>query len=101
MDALNSLLSGSTAVASTPYTQLSTDSLILVDATSGAVTVNLIAVAADNGAPVTIKKIDASGNAVTIDGDGAETIDGSTTKVLSSQYDSATVQQDGTEWWII
>jgi len=101
MDALNASMSGTTAVASTPYTMLSTDSLILIDATSAAVTVDLIAVASHNGTPVTIKKIDSSANAVTIDGSGAETIDGSTTLVLASQYDSVTIQTDGTEWWIL
>jgi len=101
MDALNGLLSNSTAVSTTPYTQLSTDSLILVDATSGAVTVDLLAVASHGGMPVTIKKIDASGNAVTLDGNGSETIDGSTTKTISTQYDSITIQTDGTEWWTL
>jgi len=100
MDAINSVLSGTTAVSSTPYAHLATDSLILVDASSAAVTVNLIAVASHNGAPVTIKKIDGSGNAVTIDGNAAETIDGATTNVLASQYDSVTIQSDGTQWWV-
>ena len=101
MDALNALLSGSTAVASTPYTMLSTDSLILVDASSAAATVDLIAAAAHGGMPVTIKKTDSSANAVTIDGSGSETIDGATTLVLASQYDSATIQTNGSEWWIL
>lgn len=37
---------------------------------------------------------------ITIDGDGAETIDNST-NVLLNQYDSLTIVSDGTEWWII
>ena len=48
-----------------------------------------------------IKKIDASGNAVTIDGNGAETIDGAATQTLGAQYDSMTVFCDGTGWHII
>lgn len=73
---------------------------VFVDATLAVVTVTLPAVSGNAGLEYTIKKIDGSANAVTIDGNGAETIDDSTTKVLSSQYDSATVVCDGTEWWI-
>lgn len=76
----------------------------LCDATSGAITVTLPAVAdADPtaGRVVTVKKTDASGNAVTLDADGSETIDGATTKALSSQYDSVTIVSDGTSWHII
>ncbi len=49
----------------------------------------------------TIKKTDVSANAVTIDGNGAETIDGATTQSLPAQYDSMEVVTNGTEWFII
>lgn len=74
---------------------------ILVDATGGAKTINLPAAASHTYRIYNIKKIDASGNAVTIDGAGAETIDGAATQVIAAQYDSYTIQSDGTEWWII
>lgn len=74
--------------------------LYLCDATSGAITVTLPASPTD-GTVLRAKKIDASGNAVTIDGDAGDTIDGATTKALSSQYDTATIAFDGTEWWIV
>lgn len=48
-----------------------------------------------------IKKTDSSGNTVTIDGSGAETIDGALTKVLATQYDAIVVQSDGSNWHII
>lgn len=48
-----------------------------------------------------IKKLDSSGNTVTIDGDGSETIDGATTKVISTQYAGVMIQSDGTNWIII
>jgi len=70
-----------------------------VNATSGAVTVTLPAAASNTGMRVSIKKIDASANAVTIDGNGSETIDGATTSSLASQYDVATLICDGTEWF--
>ena len=75
---------------------------IAVDATSGALTVTLPAAAsATNGFEVTVKKTDSSVNAVTIDGNGAETIDGATTLVLSNQYDSATLRCDGSNWFVV
>ena len=37
---------------------------------------------------------------ITVDGNGSETIDDQTSIILS-QYDSAQVVSDGTEWWII
>jgi len=71
-----------------PYT-VTTETLVLADASSGAITVNLPA--ANNGVVVTVKKTDSSVNAVTLDGNGSETIDGAATQVLSSQYDFMTV----------
>jgi hypothetical protein len=76
--------------------------LILADATGGAITVTLPAVAdAGEGAAYLVKKTDASGNAVTIDGSGAETIDGGATVALAAQNDFAEVFCDGTEWWVV
>lgn len=92
-----------TASKSSAYTILTTDrnKLILVDATGGAVTITLPAAAtAEDGFSVTIKKIDSSTNAVTIDGDASETIDGATTYVISSQYESVSVVSDATKWHI-
>lgn len=77
------------------------DRVILADAGAGAVTVTLIAAAGNEGRVVTIKKVDASANAVTIDGSGTETIDGAATQVLSAQYEDITVVCDGTAWFII
>jgi hypothetical protein len=84
-----------------PYTALSSDRTIICDCTSGNITVNLPAAADVSKIIYEIKKIDSSANTVTIDGDGSETIDDSTTKVISSQYDAITVQSDGSEWWIL
>ena len=49
---------------------------------------------------MTIKKIDSSINSVIIDGSGA-LIDGSATYTIYTQYDSVTLQWDGTNWNII
>lgn len=75
--------------------------IILVDATSGAITVNLLAAAtAGDGFRLSIKKVDSSSNAVTVDGNAAETIDGAATQALSNQYDVITIISDGTNWSI-
>jgi hypothetical protein len=72
-----------------------------VNATSGAVTVTLPAASSNTGMRVCIKKTDSSANAVTIDGNGSETIDGAATKALTSQYDFSCLVCDGTEWFIV
>lgn len=83
------------------YTATLLDKVILVDATSGAVTITLpsAGVALSN---ITIKKTDNSANAVTVSRAGSDTIDGATSKSLADQYDSITIQSDGgTSWNII
>ncbi|MCP3980743.1 MAG: hypothetical protein GY716_15685 [bacterium] len=84
-----------------PYTVVAGDTLILGDATAGAFDVDLPAAATSAGRYLIVKKIDVSGNAITVDGNSAETIDGAATVVLASQYDSVQLVCDGTEWWII
>ena len=79
----------------------STDYLILADATGGAITVNLPAVASSAGRGLVVKKTDARGNAVTLDGSGAETIDGAATQAIAAQYDALMVVCDGSAWWIV
>ena len=83
------------------YTATDRDHLILCDATSGAFTVTLPAVASNTGLVLVIKKIDASGNAVTIDGNASETIDGATTLALPAQWNSARIQSNGSAWYRI
>ena len=90
-----------TAAKTTTYTATIDDYAIYCDASGGAFTVTLPAVANATGLVLHTKKTDSSANAVTIDGSGSETIDGATTRVISAQYDSIMIQCDGTEWWII
>jgi hypothetical protein len=73
------------------------------DATGGAYSITLPAAANMTGIPISFKKIDASGNAITLDGNASETIDNATTNatVLAAQYDSCTIVSDGSEFWII
>lgn len=85
----------------TTYQATVQDRVILCDASGGAFTVTLPAVAAAVGVELDIKKIDATANAVTVDGSSAETIDGDLTKVLSAQWSNITVTSDGVEWFIL
>jgi hypothetical protein len=92
-----------TVSKSSNYTVAETDrdKLIKVDATSGAVTIALLAAAtAGDGFQVAIKKIDSSANAVTIDGNSSETIDGAVTLTLAGQNEVAVLTCDGTAWYV-
>ena len=93
MGAADSLVSKATT-----YTALLKDGYILCDASSGAFTVTLPTASGISGKQIIIKKIDSSANAITIDGDGAETIDGSATQSLPSQYDYLSMHSDGSNW---
>ena len=83
------------------YTATSDDYTIICNATSGDITITLPTASTSTRRTYHIKKIDSSVNTVTIDGDSAETIDDAATQTLNNQYDSITIQSDGTEWWII
>lgn len=75
--------------------------LIVADATAGGFVITLEAVAdAGNGSEVTIMKIDSSANAVTVDANGAETINGSSDFTLSESFASIALRTDGTAWYI-
>lgn len=74
---------------------------ILANATSAAITITLPAAAtAGNGFVLSVQKTDSSANAVTIDGNGSETINGATTHVLSARYASVILICNGTSWSI-
>ena len=83
------------------YTLTINDNTIKCDATAASFTVTLPKANNANGYIFNIKKVDSTTNTITIDGDGSETIDGSLTMIIVSQYDCITVHSDGTQWWII
>lgn len=82
------------------YSATGVDDLVLCDATGGAFTVTLPP-AAQGTKRLTIKRTNAGVNAVTIDGYGAETIEGSASVSLGSQYSSRTLQSNGVAWFIL
>jgi hypothetical protein len=85
----------------TNYTMDLNDSIILVDATAGNVTVTLQAALQWEQKRLIVKKIDASVNTVTIDANSTELIDGAATKVISTQYTSHEFTSQGGAVWII
>ena len=93
------LLTTTTITANATLTTSHT--VVLCDASSGPIAVTLPVAGSNSNRRYFIKKIDGSGNAVTVDGNGAETIDGSTTQIITSQYDCIEIVCNGTEWWII
>lgn len=78
-----------------------TASVVTSDATSGAVTLTLPSAATvGNGKTYRFKKIDASGNSVTVNTSSSQTIDGASSKSLTTQWQSLTVISDGTNWLV-
>ncbi len=83
------------------YTVTAKDHTILVNASGGAVTVTLPAVGDHRFPYLVVSKIDSTANTVTIDGAGANTINGKTTLVLRNQYAVAILHADGVQWhWL-
>lgn len=84
------------------YTALVTD--VVIACSAGGITINLPAAAtAGSGKTFTVK--DLNGNAgtsnITLDADGTETIDGTTTKLINTNYGSVTLVTNGTTWMIV
>lgn len=82
------------------YTLDTTYDIVLCNCADGAITLNLPAAASSTGFEFTATKIDSTINTVTIDGSGAETINGAATQVISAQWTSATIACDGSGWYI-
>ncbi len=83
------------------YTADDDDHVITCDASGGAFTVTLPALSGRTGRVYHIKKIDSSVNAVTVDGNASENIDGSATVTLAAQYDCIMICAGASEWHII
>ena len=82
------------------YTVLAQDYFISADATGGSFGLTLPTAVNNSGKQYVVKKIDASANAVVVSGSGAETIDGSNTVNIVSQYDSMSLISNGANWYI-
>lgn len=88
-----------TRSVSTATTATTSDYTIRADATAAAFSVTLPA-SPVLGQVINVKKIDASANAVTVDGNG-KNIDGTATKSIGTQYTTITVQYNGATWDVL
>lgn len=79
----------------------SDDQVVAATGGAGGITLTLPAVASSQYKVFHVVKVDAGAGAVTLDGNASETINGSTTYALSSQYDAVTIWCDGTEWFVL
>ncbi len=84
--------------AASPYTIVAADSVLLCDATAGAVVLNLPAATA-TGREITLKKTDSTANACTFTRGGADTIDGVNTVALTVQYAAAKLADAASAVW--
>ncbi len=84
----------------TSYTATASDHTIICN-NSGGITITLPAASSATGRIYVIKKVSGLLNNVTIDPNGSETIDGSSTKVLTLLLETAMIQCDGTTWYIL
>lgn len=86
------------------YTALNSDYVIGITSTASARTVTLPKASKIKQGQMVIVK-DESGaagtNNITVDGDGSETIDGSATKVISSNYGVLRIYSNGSNWFTV
>lgn len=76
--------------------------LVIVDASSNIVGLNLHSAANERFRPLNIKRIDATANAVTVNRVGSDLIDGATSITVTGQWTSYTLINDkGTAWYIV
>lgn len=87
--------------AASPYTVLVEDEYVECNAVGGVITNNLPALATVLGLSFTFAKTDATANAVVLDGNGAETINGALTFSLLAQNDVVTILALAAGWQIL
>lgn len=83
------------------YTALATDETINVDASSGNVTIAIPTAVGVQGKRYDIRKSDVSGNTVTLDPNGSQTINADLTKIITEQYTSLTIESDNANWMVM
>lgn len=80
------------------YTALTTDDTLLCSSSAG-FTLTLFSVVGNTGKRLTI--INVGTGAITIDGNGSETIGGAATQTLNYQYNNLVIESDGSNWQIV
>ncbi len=74
------------------------DKLVLCDMASGAYSVYLPPAVENDGLELEIKKTSSDFTVLTIDGHGAETINGDATTTLNTQWETLKLRSDGANW---
>lgn len=82
-------------------TLLTTEHVVLCNATTGQFTITLPSMSLAENQQYIIKKIDATSNRIIISGSGNQTIDGLAGRALRVQYESLTVTNDASTGWYI
>jgi hypothetical protein len=85
-------ISGNTTLDATHHT-------VLGDATGGNITFTLPLASTCAGRAYWVKKIDVSSNTVTVTRTGADTIDGTTSRIIASQWEAYVFKSDGALWY--
>lgn len=85
----------------TTVTVGASEEIVLCNATGGAFTATMPTAVGKEGFIYRIKKTDSSANAVKVDGNGAETIDGDADFDLLSQDEVIAIVSDNANWWIV
>jgi len=100
---LNASIYKNIIAKSADYIITDTDAIYTILMTTGASdkTITLPTASDNTGRILNIKKVDSDDGNVIIDGEGSETIDGSTTYTITIQYENITIQCDGTTWHIL
>jgi len=88
---------------SSSYTLTAADQVVLANSTSAILTITLPTAIGINGRRYTVKdwKGTSATNNITVATTSSQTIDGSTTQVLSTNYQAIEVASDGANWSII
>jgi hypothetical protein len=83
------------------YTATLSDEIITGNTTSSAFTITLPTAVDKTGQTYTIKRMNSGSNNLTVGTTSSQTIDGSTTYVLTTQYKYVKVVSDGANWIIV
>jgi len=97
---LYNCFAGTRTVSSADYVILDNDDYAVIEVSTGAAnrTITLPTRADNTGRTITIRKSDSGAGKVIVDGEGAETINGTTTWEITDQYGYVVVQANSTEW---
>lgn len=84
---------------SASYSMVSSDDVIFTNSTSGSVVITLPTASGQGGKEIMIKRSSGS-NLVTIQADGSETVDGSSSYIMNHQYESISLISNDSNWFI-